>query len=240
MSNLENKIVSWIRVQLKDAGAKGIVLGLSGGVDSSVAAVLSKKAVGNKTLALILPCKSNVEDLRDAQLIAKKFKIRTELIDLSDTYNNLIKILPKADRITQANLKARLRMLTLYYFANKLNYLVCGTGNKSELMLGYFSKYGDGGVDILPLGGLLKTQVRELAKGLGIPEHIITKLPTAGLWPGQTDEAELGITYPELDDILIRLEKKNKQKLANFKVQMVKEKIKKSYHKRQMPRIFPL
>ena len=145
--------------------------------------------------------------------------------------------MPKASNLAKANLKPRLRMLVLYYFANKLNYLVCGTGNKSEIMAGYFTKHGDGATDILPIGDLLKKEVRKLAKELGIPEHIITKPPTAGLWPGQTDEGEMGITYPELDDILERLENKRKQVLPKKKVDKVKEMIKSSEHKRQGPKI---
>ena len=238
---MRNKIINWIRKQIKQAGAKGIVLGLSGGVDSSVVAALVKEAVGrNRVLALILPCYSQRQDLEDARLVAKKLRLKTKTVDLSRIYDNLIKILPKAGNLAKANLKPRLRMLTLYYFANKLNYLVCGTGNKSEIMVGYFTKHGDGATDILPIGGLLKRQVRELAQELGIPKHIITKPPTAGLWPGQTDEGEMGITYPELDDILDRIEKKKRQILSQDKVKKVKEMIKRSEHKRQGPKIFSL
>jgi NAD+ synthase len=128
-------------------------------------------------------------------------------------------------------------MAVLYYFANQLNYLVCGTGNKSELMLGYFTKHGDGATDILPIGGLLKKQVRNLAKELRIPQCIINKPPTAGLWPGQTDEGEMGISYRELDDILERMENKTRQILSKAKVNKVKDMIKRSEHKRQGPKI---
>lgn len=225
--------------QIKQAGAKGIVMGLSGGVDSSVVAALAKEAVGkNKFLALILPIHSQSQDLQDAKLLARKLGIKTKTIDLSSRYDSLIKLLPRAGNIVKANLKPRLRMTVLYYFANKLNYLVCGTGNKSELLCGYFTKHGDGATDILPIGDLLKRQVRELVKDLGIPRQIINKPPTAGLWPGQTDEGEMGITYPELDDILDRIEKKKKQILSKDKVNKVKEMIKRSEHKRQSPKIF--
>ena len=235
---MKNRIVNWIRKQLKDAGAKGIVMGLSGGVDSAVVAALSKEAVGrNRVLALLMPCQSQKQDSEDARLVAKKLGIKTKRIDLSNIYDNLVKILPKSGGVALANIKPRLRMLTLYYFANKLNYLVCGTGNKSELMVGYFTKHGDGATDILPIGNLLKKQVRALARELGIPENIITKKPSAGLWPGQTDEGEMGITYPELDDILERIGKNKKQVLPKAKVNKVKEMIKRSEHKRQGPRI---
>jgi len=223
---------------LRDSGAKGIVLGLSGGVDSSVVAALAKEAVGKqRLLALLLPCHSQKEDLKDARLVARKLGIKTKILDLSQIYDNLIRILPKAGSLARANLKPRLRMLVLYYFANKLNYLVCGTGNKSEILLGYFTKHGDGATDILPIGDLLKSEVRKLARQLGIPAHIITKVPTAGLWPGQTDEGEMGITYAVLDDILERIENKRKQIFSKEKINRVKEMIRKSEHKRQGPKI---
>jgi len=235
---MKNRIIDWIKKQIKQSKAKGIVLGLSGGKDSSVVACLAKEAVGkDKVLALILPCHSQIQDLEDAELVAQKLGIKTKVVDLTNIYDNLIKILPQAKGMARANLKPRLRMLVFYYFANKLNYLVCGTGNKSEISTGYFTKHGDGATDILPIGDLLKREVRELAQELGIPEHIITKPPTAGLWPGQTDEGEMGITYPELDDILGRIENKRRQILSKEKVNKVKDMIKRSEHKRQGPRI---
>jgi len=231
---MKEKIVSWIKRQVKDTKAKGIVLGLSGGIDSAVVAALSCQAVGRrKVLALFLPCNSNPRDLKDAKLVARKLKLKTKLIDLSRIYNNLLKILPGANSLAKNNLKPRLRMLTLYYFANKLNYLVCGTGNKSEFSVGYFTKFGDGGADILPIAGLFKRQVKALAKELNIPEPVIIKAPTAGLWQGQTDEGEMGITYNDLDDILARLENKVAQAASIVKVKKVKGLIKKSEHKRK-------
>lgn len=236
-AELKKKIVIWIREETKKARKKGLILGLSGGIDSAVTAILAKKAVGENLVSLILPCESSREDLEDAKLIAKRFKLKTKTIDLSETYKGLVKILPRANKISYANLKPRLRMLTLYYFANKLNYLVCGTGNKSELLCGYFTKFGDGAVDLLPLGDLLKSEVRDLAEDLGVPERIVKKTPSAGLWPGQTDEGEMGITYKELDDILARTENKKRQILPGGKVERVKELVARSQHKRQGPRV---
>jgi NAD+ synthase len=134
-----------------------------------------------------------------------------------------------------ANLKPRLRMLTLYYFANKLNYLVVGTGNKSELTMGYFTKYGDGGVDILPLGDLLKSEVKQLAVELNVPHEIINKAPSAGLWAGQTDEGEMGITYAELDKILSG----DLAGIGKNKIELVNKRKTQSHHKRNLPEIFP-
>jgi len=136
---MRKKIVNWLKTQVKQAKAKGIVLGLSGGLDSSVVLALAKEAVGkSRVLALILPCESHPGDLKDAQLVARKLGITTKTIDLSKIGRDLLQVLPEANRLAAANLKPRLRMLVLYYFANKLNYLVCGTGNKSEIMTGYF------------------------------------------------------------------------------------------------------
>ncbi|MFH1269662.1 MAG: NAD+ synthase [Candidatus Omnitrophota bacterium] len=235
---MKKRVVFWIKKQLKDSGARGIVLGLSGGIDSSVAAALAKEAAGRKrVLGVLLPCHSQTEDSKYAKLIAKKLGIKTRMLDLSSIYDNFTRILPEAGSIARANLKPRLRMLVLYYFANKLNYLVCGTGNKTEIMVGYFTKHGDGATDILPIGGLLKREVRRLAKELKIPDEIIARPPTAGLWPGQTDEGEMGMAYSELDDILGRLKNKKRQIISAKKVDKVKEMIRRSEHKRQGPRV---
>ena len=230
---MKAKIVSWIRGQVKSAKAKGIVLGLSGGIDSAVVAALSKEAVGReKVLAVFLPCNSNPQDLKDAKLIAQKLKLKSKLVNLSGVYNVFLRALPDADSLARGNLKPRLRMAALYYFANKLNYLVCGTGNKSELMAGYFTKYGDGGVDILPIGDLLKRQVRVLARELKIHESVIDKAPSAGLWPGQTDEGEMGLAYDDLDEILHRMATGRKQTASSDKLNKVRLMHKRSEHKR--------
>lgn len=231
---MRSKIVSWIKQKVRDSGTKGIVLGLSGGIDSAVVAALCREAVGkNNLLVLFMPCNSHKQDFLDAKLVAAKLGLKSKLVDLSGVYNNFLKVLPQAQNLAKNNLKPRLRMSTLYYFANKLNYLVCGTGNKSELLVGYFTKYGDGGVDILPIADLFKRQVRKLAQELKIPQNIITKPPTAGLWQGQTDEGEMGITYNELDDILDRLCNNKKQVASNNKVNKVRRMFKNSEHKRK-------
>jgi NAD+ synthase len=229
------KLADWIKERVAEAKFQGVVLGLSGGMDSSVVAVLCQRAFPQKTLGLIMPCHSHKQDIEHARILAQKFSIPTKTIVLDSTFNTLLKALPDektssdSKRLAQANLKARLRMLTLYYFANQLNYLVVGSGNRDELAIGYFTKYGDGGVDIQPLGSLLKGQLKELAQFLSIPKPIIDKPPSAGLWEGQTDEGELGFSYDELDRYLASGEAPDALK------KKFKDKIAASEHKRQPP-----
>ena len=235
METLAQKLCDWIEGKVTKAKAEGVVFGLSGGIDSAVVAVLSMRVFPKNTLAIIIPCHSLEADINDTLDLINKFNIPYKIIDLSKVYDSLIHLLNDKEKegsfkLAEANIKPRLRMITLYYFANKLNYLVVGTGNKSELTIGYFTKYGDGGADILPLGNLLKSQVKELAEYLDIPKKIINKLPSAGLWEGQTDEQEIGISYDQLDKYL-KIGKLN-NKMIEEKIQ---DKIAKSAHKRTAP-----
>jgi NAD+ synthase len=212
---LAEKLIMWIRDKVLAAGCKGVVVGISGGLDSSVLAALCQRAFPQSMLGVIMPCYSSQKDIKHARTVVRKFSIPIKAVVLDTVFDNLLKVLPSdrvdpnASRLAEGNLKARLRMLTLYYFANKLKYMVAGSGNRSELSIGYFTKYGDGGVDILPLGTLVKGQVKELGSFLGIPQEIIDKPPSAGLWHGQTDEGELGLSYDELDRYLITGEASN-------------------------------
>ncbi len=233
------KIQTWIKEKAKESGAKGVVVGLSGGIDSSVVAVLSKKALGDKVLGVIMPCHSNPEDMEHAHMLARKFGIKTQTVDLGPACDTLMKALPQGNGIARANLKPRLRMLTLYYFANTLGYLVAGTDNRTESFTGYFTKYGDGGVDILPISHLLKTEVRMLAKELGIPKEIIDKPPSAGLWEGQTDEKEMGITYEQLDMVIEGIAKGDTKSMDPALVEKAKRMHASTEHKRRLPPAFP-
>jgi NAD+ synthase len=156
-----------------------------------------------------MPCHSSQEDEEHALAVANQFSIPTRKVSLEAVFDTLLEALPREEaesglnQVAGANLKPRLRMLVLYYLANRLKYMVAGASNRGELSVGYFTKYGDGGVDILPLGNLVKGQVKELAGYLGIPQEMIDKPPSAGLWPGQTDEVELGFSYEELDRYLL-------------------------------------
>ena len=207
-SQLTKSLVSWIKERVLTAGCSGVVVGLSGGIDSSVLVVLCQSAFPQNTIGVFMPCYSNQEDGDHALMVAQKFSIPTKTVMLDTIFDSLIGMIANdrtdhtASHVAEANLKARLRMLTLYYLANQLQYMVVGSSNKSELSIGYFTKYGDGGVDILPLGNLVKRQIGELARFLDIPRQIIDKPPSAGLWPGQTDENELGFNYEDLDHYL--------------------------------------
>lgn len=230
---LYNKLVVWLKEYAKQSKARGAVFGMSGGIDSAVVSVLCKKAFGENALGLIMPCYSNENDKVDASLVADKFKIRYHTIVLDNIYDEFLKVMDKSENhMAKANIKPRLRMTTLYYYARLYNYLVVGAENKSELTVGYFTKYGDGGADLFPIGNLVKSQVQELAFYLGIPHQIIDKIPTAGLWDGQTDEEEMGITYNELDKYILTGETSNPE---------IKERIhtlyRNSEHKRRPPSI---
>jgi NAD+ synthase len=218
MKQEATRLVQWLDRQLTVSRAHGFVVGLSGGVDSAVVARLCQLARGQETVGVLLPCHSDPQDEADAALVAEHFRLPTARIDLAGPYDALLSQArdglrtlrrpeehphddPRA-RLPIANVKPRLRMTTLYFVANSLNYLVVGTGNRSELAIGYFTKYGDGGVDLLPIGHLVKSQVRALARELDVPARVIDKAPSAGLWLGQTDEAEMGFTYQDLEQYL--------------------------------------
>lgn len=204
---IKDNLVSWLQKKVENAGLKGAVVGLSGGIDSAVTARLSQLAFGEELLTVIMPCHSNSKDRQDALKLANKFKIEVIENDLTEVYDHLLDKLKTADikagKLAEANIKPRLRMTTLYYYAQAKDYLVVGTDNWSELKIGYFTKHGDGGIDLAPLGSLVKHEVKELAKVLDIPAEIIEKKPSAGLWEGQTDESEMGLSYEELDQYIL-------------------------------------
>jgi NAD+ synthase len=230
----------WVKEYIERSGAKGTVSGLSGGLDSAVVAALLNRVFKDKHLALFVNIESSMGDREDARLVANHLGLNYKEIDLTAVYKQLLQVLPPDNGLARANLKPRLRMGVFYYFANLDGRLVAGTGNKSELMVGYFTKFGDGACDFLPIGSLYKTQVRELARYLGIPEKIILKPPSAGLWVGQTDEGELGITYSELDKALYFLEQGKEEEIDLAIRTKVLNLIKKSEHKRLLPPVFKI
>ncbi|CAM9142321.1 NAD(+) synthase [Mycoplasma todarodis] len=195
-------LVQWLQEEVKKANMDGVIVGLSGGVDSSVVAALAKKAFPKNSLGVYLPINNMGQDLIDAKELADTISIETKLVDLTESYEAMKKAVGTKTRLATANIKPRLRMSALYALAQEKRYLVLGTDNAAEWILGYFTKYGDGGVDLLPIVHLTKGEVKEMAKELKLPEVVWTKKPTAALWEGQTDEEELGFSYDEVDKYL--------------------------------------
>lgn len=239
-SALANDIASWMRDKLAEAGADGYVIGLSGGIDSATTAALCVRAAGEHVLGVWMPCHSVAEDERFSRVAAEALDIELVTVDLCATYDTLLEALPKGNKIARANLKPRLRMSALYYLAQANCYLVAGTGNRPEIAVGYFTKYGDGGVDLEPLGELYKHEVRELSRTLGVPQPIIDRAPSPGLWPGQTDEGEMGITYAAIDAVLAAWEGGQVPDLPADRIAKVEGMVARSAHKRAMPPAFPV
>jgi NAD+ synthase len=200
-----NEISRWLREYATRAGVTGYVIGLSGGIDSTLVANLAVNAVGSSNVVgVIMPIYSPKEDKADAYKVAESLGIETIYVDLQHTYETMMieTIVLDLGRLERANIKARLRMTALYAVAGKRNRLVVGTGNKSEDMIGYFTKYGDGGVDVLPIADYYKWEVKKMARYLKVDTYLVERTPTAALWEGQTDESDIGMTYDELDRIL--------------------------------------
>lgn len=233
-----NYLVDWLRQEVTAAGKTGVVLGVSGGVDSAVAALIAKRAFPSHVQALLLPCESDLTDLWHGQLLAEENNIPYNIVDLDNAYLLLVaqfeaylKTDGDSGLLLRANMKPRLRMLTLYYAAQARNYLVVGTSNKSEISVGYTTKYGDNAADLQLLGDLLKRDVFDLARYLEVPELIVDKPPSGGLWAGQTDEEEMGITYDELDTYL------SGGQVGPETRSRIEVMIKANRHKRSLPRV---
>jgi NAD+ synthase len=238
---IADRIAAWLRDYAARAGAAGYVVGLSGGIDSATTAALCQKAMGGNVIGVLMPCHSAVEDGDMAGLVAGDFALETVTVDLGPTYDMLLAAIPLGvSYMARANIKPRLRMATLYALAQTRNYLVAGTGNRSEIEVGYFTKYGDGGVDVEPLGDLYKWQVYQLARELGVPQRVIERPPSAGLWAGQTDEEELGFSYAELDAILAAIEAGRTADLDPALLGKIQQMRDTSAHKRATPPTCPV
>lgn len=224
----ENRIQRFIKDYAETTGMKGVVLGVSGGIDSCTVAAISARAIGgDKVLGLMLPEKEtrSSKDIEHAKLVAKKFHFKTEAIDITaplEAFYSSMRIYDPSDKLSKGNVKARTRMIYVYYYANRLNMLVCGTSDKSETMMGYFTKWGDVAADISPIMDLYKTQVRKVALHIGIPKEVVEKPPSPALWPNQLAEEELGMRYEQLDLVLYGLEHFLKPEEIADKLQMEK------------------
>lgn len=245
-----DEIVEFVRKIVEDANAAGVVVGLSGGVDSSLAAALCVRALGGeRVLGVIMPMIfTPSQDINDAEELAEWLGVRTEFVNIQGISEEFFKVLDinpddVKQRIPAANIRARIRMVILYYYANLNNYLVVGTGDRSERLIGYFTKYGDGGADFLPIGHLYKTQVRELARHLGIPEKVAYKPSSPQLYPGHKATDEIPLGYEELDPVLVglfdrKLPPKEVSRLTGVPIKAIEEVLRRfntSKHKRAYP-----
>ncbi|MDE5545609.1 MAG: NAD(+) synthase [Malacoplasma sp.] len=224
-----NIIANWINGVLEESKTKGFVFGVSGGIDSALICAIASKFFKDKSLALRLDIYNSTKDVNDANLVINHFKINSVNKNLEQTFNAIIKDLPD-NKLAKMNLKSRLRMVTLYYYAQVYNYLVCGTSNADEIYTGYFTKFGDSGSDFIPLANLTKNDVRECAKLLGVPNQIIFKDPSAGLFENQKDEDDLKVTYEMIDNFL------EKKEIPKNDYERIEYLHRISEHKRNLPK----
>ncbi len=246
-AHAESSIHQFLRSHLADAECQGLLVALSGGIDSALVARLARDAVGaERVQGLLLPDAQYPPALRgEVEEYARTLGIGLRVISIDPPESALRGLFPEVtDRVDWGNVKARLRMTMEYLLAREHRWLVVGTGNKSELLMGYFTKWGDGGVDLLPIGDLYKTQVRALAAQLALPASVRERAPTAGLWEGQTDEEELGLPYTELDQILFGLEQlRTPEEIAQAtgleagQVRTIERVVERTRHKRRPPPI---
>ncbi len=205
-----NNLKQFIKDAVAKANAKGVVIGLSGGIDSAVVTKLCADALGpENVLNVFMPSRvTSVEDYKTTSELSGIWGTEYRVVDIQPAVDALVAVLlsDAETPLERGNISARCRMIVLYNMAKKRQYLVMGTSNQSEIMMGYFTKFGDGACDVTPLANMYKTEVRQIAAIIGVPEDIITKPPSAGLWEGQTDEKEMGIRYEDLDAILYEME----------------------------------
>lgn len=231
MKNYEKKIeiiVDFIKKYLLEAKAKGIVFGISGGIDSALIGAIASKYFKNNHLALTMNINNSLKDIEDGKLVINHFDLNHVNVNLDNVYKEFCKVVPNIEK-GLGNLKARIRMNVLYSYAVKYDYLVVGTSNADEFITGYFTKYGDSGSDIMPLVNLTKKSIYECAKLLNVPNQIILKKPTAGLFENQSDEEDLKVSYNVIDSYLEgeKIDHKDKERIEYLKSI--------SEHKRKFP-----
>jgi len=243
-STIQRKIEAFLVDEVMQRESSGVIFGLSGGIDSAVIAMLCAKSLKNKSLALIMPDSKITPrvDTEDALKLVDKIGIEYKLIDIGFVHNEYSKYL-EPNPLALGNLRARIRANILYYYANAKNYLVLGSSDKSEFLIGYFTKFGDGGADLLPIVSLYKSQIRQFAKFLGVPDSIVSKKSSPGLWQSHYAESELGASYEEIDVVLHYMIDKSLslQETVNHTgiEQSVVDKIHKLYKKSEHKRITP-
>lgn len=240
IANYVDYLVEWLHEERKLRNLDGFVFGLSGGVDSAVVSCLLAKADCLNSFAVMMPCHSDVNDLQDAQKMLDLCRLEHTTVDLSATHTTFYQTVGKDNlqgrnaqeaRVIDGNVRARLRMVTLYAIAQSRNALVVGTDNQVEWQMGYFTKFGDGGVDVVPLFHLMKDDVYDMARYLGVPLSIIDKQPSGGLWEAQTDESEIGLSYAEMNRAL------RGEAVSEETQRIIKHWHDRSQHKRELPRI---
>lgn len=251
--SVAERIAEFISIQVEISGLKGAVVTVSGGIDSAVTLALTVKAIGREQVRAITMPERDVtpeEDVTDVMRLAEMLGVTCDVVEITPVIHVMRSLLPlydPSDLIASGNIKPRVRMVIAYHHSNTLRSMVIGSANKAEWLTGYFTKYGDGGVDLMPLADLYKTQVRQLARHLAIPQGIIEKTPTAGLWPGQSDEGELGIRYEILDLILYGWERgmgvaevADELSVDPSTVERILERVRVNEHKRRLPLILRL
>lgn len=226
-------LVSWVRAEVEKAKVNGVIVGISGGIDSALVGSIAKDAFPNNSLGIIMPISDRTKDKEDGLELCETISLDYEIIELKNEFQLLAEKLKLSNNLSKANLQARLRMSTLYAIAQEKSYLVLGTDNYAEYYLGYFTKYGDGGCDLLPIVHLQKSEVFKISKLLKIPNSIINKPPSAGLWDNQEDEKELGFTYNDFESFI------ENEKLDKVIISKIKKQHQKTQHKR-MPIAKPL
>lgn len=239
MQTQVNSIIKQLQSFFHQSGLTKAVIGLSGGIDSALVAKLAVMSLGADNITgILLPNDSitKTENILDAENWAKELGINYHQISINSFLENYKSLPWNSSKLANINIQSRVRMTILYHYANTHDCLVLGTGNKTELMLGYFTKYGDGGVDVLPIGDLFKTEVFKMGQYLGLPKAILTKAPSAELIEAQTDEADIGMTYMEIDQILMNLD----EVADNEKTAQIKARININAHKLKLAPIFYL
>jgi NAD+ synthase len=250
---ISRKITEFISEEVKITGLKGAIIAVSGGIDSALTLSLTAKALGPERVRAITMPERDItpkSDITDVMRLTAMYDVTCDIVEITPTLEALSRALPlidSSDKLATGNIRPRVRMIVSYHYANALKMMVVGSSNKTEHLTGYFTKYGDGGVDLMPLGDLYKCQVRQLASYMGVPQEIIDKTPTAGLWSGQSDEGEMGASYDTIDLILWGREKKfSAQEIASEidvdlgLVESILARVERNEHKRRLPLLLRL